>query len=96
MRKLTELEISELSLVDRPANLTPFMIIKNDEKPKWDTVERLIFGYSRSDLELLDDQAVETIEPIEKMSKDNPFPSITRQINLQKKKGSDYLNELEA
>ena len=72
------------------------MIIKNDDKPKFESVERMIFGYSRSDLLLLDEQAVETLEPIQKSSKENPFPSITWQINLQKQKVSDYINELDS
>ena len=92
MRKLTEIE--ELSLVSDPK--TPFTIIKNDNEPKFESVQRLVRGFSDSDLELLDYEAIETL-PIQKASsKENPFPSISHQLDLQKQKLADYLNELDS
>ena len=101
MRKLFNIDLSEISLVSAAAclndegNSQEFMIVKNDDKPKWDNVNRMLYGFCQSDLELLDDQVIDVLEPIEKMSKDNPFPSISRQINLQKQGLENFLSELE-
>jgi len=82
-RKLTDLEIDEISLVDFPAIRKPFVIIKNDKpKQKWESVQRAFLGFSDDDLDLLPDSVVENVK-IEKSTLGNPFPELAKNFEAR-------------
>jgi len=86
-RRITELQdidVEEISLVDRPATRQKFTIIKGDDKEmdnkcEWSSVQRCVFGFCDDDLDMLEDNY-----EIEKSSPDDKFPSLTRQFNLNR------------
>ena len=93
MNELSGLEISEISLVNSPATKKTFSVIKGEEKPKckFNSIQKAFLGYTDDEISELPDEIVEE-EKIEKSTKENPFPSITKAVNIAKKRAKDYLD----
>jgi len=88
-RELIDINVEELSFVDVPATKKTFSVIKglkgDDEMKKsnfrWsDNCQRVLRGYSDSDLGEIDEEDLE----IEKSSDSNPFPSLASIFNDNK------------
>jgi len=86
--RLENIDVEEISYVDFPATKMKFSVVKGlegDEDMKksnfrWsDNCQRILRGYSDSDLEKCDYE-----EEIEKSSDSNPFPSLTSIFNRNK------------
>lgn len=64
--------------------------VKKSDNFYWPTAERQIYGYNQDDLAMIKDSE---IEEVEKSTKDNPFPSLTRVFNRNTQNMEECIEE---
>ena len=70
---------------------------EENKKPEWNSIQKMIFGVTDKEAELLDDQAViELQKEVEEITKNDKFPTLTKAMYLNQKRTADYLDELES
>jgi len=70
---------------------------EENKKPEWNSIQKMIFGVTDREVELLDDEAVEELEKeVEEITKGDKFPTLTKAMFLNQKRTADYLDELES
>ena len=95
--ELSDIDVEEISIVDRPATRQKFMVIKGDDKEmdnkcEWVGAQRAIFGYCEDDLSMVSES---DIYEIEKSDPTDKFPSLTRQFNLNRTRLEQAYEEYE-
>ena len=70
---------------------------EENKKPEWNSIQKMIFGVTDREVELLDDEAVEELEKeVEEITKGDKFPTLTKAMYLNQKRTADYIDELES
>ena len=69
---------------------------EENKKPEWNSIQKMLFGATDREIELLDDEAVIELErEVEEITKGDKFPTLTKAMYLNQKRTADYLDELE-
>jgi len=89
-QELKNIDIDEISLVDSPAIKKKFSVIKSEKKPapKWTSIQKMFFGVTDDEVNELGEEFID--EQIEKT--EGKFPSISRAININKKRIENALD----
>ena len=70
---------------------------EENKKPEWNSIQKMLFGATDKEAELLDDQAVIELErEVEEITKGDKFPTLTKAMYLNQKRTADYIDELES
>jgi len=69
---------------------------EENKKPEWNSIQKMLFGYTDREVELLDDEAIEELEKELEITKNDKFPTLTRAMLLNQRKTENYLDELES
>ena len=71
------------------------------EKIAWNSIQKMLLGYTDEEVDLLDNEAVEELaKEVKEITKNDKFPSLTKAMYLNQKRTenylADYLDELES
>ena len=67
------------------------------QKFQWDSIQKMLFGVTDREVELLDDEATEELaKEVAEITKGDKFPSLTKAMFLNQKRTADYIDELES
>ena len=69
---------------------------EENKKPEWNSIQKMLLGYTDREVELLDDEAIEELEKELEITKNDKFPTLTRAMLLNQRKTENYLDELES
>ena len=70
---------------------------EENKKPEWNSIQKMLLGYTDEEVSLLDDEATEELaKEVEEITKGDKFPTLTKAMYLNQKRTADYLDELES